>query len=97
MSILTQALELLGPTLVGIITVPLMSGVKYVAHFIDRWPAWGQQLGTVGIAFGLSQLGVLTNTILPDAFHLFTDADMSALISSGMAFAIHAGKKQRAQ
>lgn len=95
MDILAQLLTLLGPTLVAIFTVPLMSGIKWVVTFVDKWPPWAQQITTVLIAFGLSQLGALTNLALPTDLHLFADANVSALISSGMAFAIHAGKKAK--
>lgn len=95
METLLQLLEMLGPTLVAILTVPLMGVFKRLVTFLDTLPAWAQQMITVVIAFGLTQLGAMTNMVLPEAFHLFGDADVAGLISAGMAFAIHAGQKAK--
>ena len=95
MESLTQLLEMLGPTVVAILTVPIMSGLKYLVTFVDNLPAWAQQISTVFIAFGLSKVGALTSLVLPETLHVFGDSDVAALISAGMAFAIHAGQKTR--
>jgi len=95
MEMLTELLAYIGPTVVAILTVPLMRGIKYVVTVVDKLPAWVQQLVTVVLAFGLTQLGALTNMVLPESLHLFTDADVAGLISAGMAFAIHAGQKAK--
>ena len=89
-----ELLELLGPTLVGLATVPAMSVVKYIVHAIDRLPAAAQQILAVLIAYGLAQLGTLTNLVLPETLHLFSGETVDALLSAAMAFGIHAGKKK---
>jgi len=93
LTLLSSLLELLGPLLVGLLTVPIMGLVKQAVGFLDSMPAAVQQIVAVLIAFGLTQLGGLANTILPEGLALFTGADIEALLSAGIAFAVHAGKK----
>lgn len=88
-------LELLGPTIVGILTVPVMNGIKRLVSFVDGWPAALQQITAVLIAVGLTELGQLLSVALPGDLALFTGADVEALLSAAMAFGIHAGKKAR--
>ena len=95
MEVLTQGLELLGPTIVALLTVPALGGIKKIATFVDGWPSWAQQLSAVLIAAGLTQLGGLTNTVLPESLQLFTGENVEALLSAAMAFGIHAGKKAK--
>lgn len=95
MEILTQGLELLGPTLVALLTVPALGAIKRAVAFVDGWPAWAQQLSAVLIAAGLTQLGGLTSTVLPESLQLFTGENIEALLSAAMAFGIHAGKKAK--
>ncbi len=95
MEILTQGLELLGPTVVALLTVPALGGIKRIVTFIDGWPAWAQQISAVLIAAGLAQLGALTNLVIPESFQLFTGETVEALLAAAMAFGVHAGKKTR--
>ena len=95
MEMLTQGLELLGPTLVALLTVPALAGLKYVVTFIDGWPAWAQQISAVLIAAGLAKLGALTNLVLPESLHLFTGETVEGLLAAAMAFGVHAGKKAK--
>lgn len=88
-------LELVGPTLVALLTVPVLAGVKYVVTAIDGWPAPIQQMLAVLVAAGLAQLGALTNLVLPETLQLFTGETVEALLAAAMAFGVHAGKKAR--
>ncbi len=97
MDTMLELLTMLGPTIVAILTVPLMRGIKFTVTVVDGWPPAVQQIMTVVLAFGLSKLGALTNLVFPEAFHLFGEGDAAALISAGMAFAIHAGEKARSK
>lgn len=93
MDILFQLLELLGPLIVALLTVPIMNGLKRVVTFIDGTNATVKQILVVIISFGLTQLGELANVALPGELSLFTGDDVGALLSAGIAMAIHAGKK----
>lgn len=95
MDIALKMLELIGPTLVAILTVPLLGWVKKVVQIIDAFPPWAQQILAVLMAFGLTQLGTFLNVQLPTELSLFTESSASALLSAAMAFGIHAGKKAR--
>lgn len=88
-----ELLELLGPTIVALLTVPVMSGLKFSVNVLDNLPAAAQQIVAVLIAYGLAKLGALTSLVLPDTLHLFTGETVDALLSAAMAFGIHAGKK----
>lgn len=94
-ALLIPLAELLGPTLVAILTVPAMAGLKQVVAWIDTLPAPVQQVLVVLISAGLTWLGSTLGLALPADLALFADADVSALIAAGMAMAIHAGKKAR--
>lgn len=90
-----DSVEMLGPVLVAMLTVPIQAGVKRLASVMDKLPAWVQQLLTLVIAWVLTQAGSTVNPVLPEPVQLFSASDTSALISAGMAWAIHAGKKAR--
>lgn len=92
-----QALELLGPTLVGILTVPVFGAIKKGAAFVDNLPAWVQQIAVVVVAGALSAVGTQLDVLLPGSLSLFAESDVSALLSAAMAYGIHAGKKASAR
>ena len=92
---LIRLTELLGPTLVAILTVPVMSGLKRLWGWIGSLPPWVQQLLVVLLAAVFTEIGTLLNVALPADVSLFTEADWSALLSAAMAYGIHAGKRAR--
>lgn len=94
MDILFELLSLLGPTLVALLTVPIMQGLKSAVTFLDNSPAAVKQIIVVLIAFGLTKLGEFLNLTLPGELTLFTGEDIGALLSAGLSMAIHAGKKK---
>ena len=95
MDIALKFLELLGPTLVGILTVPLFAQLKKLVAVIDKMAPWIQQILVIILAAALSYLGALTNTVLPESLSLFVEADIAALLSGVLAIAVHAGDKAR--
>lgn len=95
LKILTDFLQVLGPTLVGILTVPLFGLIKKLITALDGLPAWTQQILAVVIAGGLTALGSALQVTLPTDLHLFASPDVSALISGAIALAVHAGSKAK--
>lgn len=96
MSAFWALLELLGPTLVGIVTVPVFGYLKKLLVVIDRQAAWLQQILVVLVAAGLSWLGGVLDVALPGGLSFFTEGDVNALLAAALALAIHAGKKASA-
>lgn len=93
MEILLNLLEQTGPVLAGIITVPILQGLKSVSSWLDARNPLVKQLLAVVIAFGLTQLGALLGTTLPGELELFTGDDIQGAVAAGIAFAVHAGRK----
>jgi hypothetical protein len=94
MEMLFELLSLLGPTLVALLTVPIMNGLKRFVSFIDNSHPVLKQVFVVVIAFGLTKLGEVANVALPGELSLFTGDDIGALLSAGLSMAIHAGQKK---
>jgi hypothetical protein len=46
-------------------------------------------------AYGLAELGQFLELVIPGDLSLFTGADLEALVTAGLAFGIHAGKKAK--
>ena len=84
-----------GPAIAGLLTVPLLQGIKLIAKPVKKLPAAAKQLAAVGIAFGLTKAGAALNVALPTSLELFTASDAEALAAAGIAMAVHAGKKAR--
>ena len=95
LAVLSGALIIVGPTIVAIISVPAFDLFKLVTSLKGKLPAWVQQLMVPMLAFGLTWLGALTNTILPESLELFTAGHTTALLSAAMAFGIKAGKQAK--
>ncbi len=95
METLNELSLVLAPTIVAMLTVPVMRGIKFLITAVDGFPAWAQQIMTVLIAFGLSKLAALTGTVLPESLELFSGNDAEALVSAALAMAMHAGKKAK--
>ena len=85
------------PIVIGMVTPSIMGGVKKVARFVDKQPAPLQQMGVAGIAWGMTALSTTLGTFLPSDLSLVTDNEMSAALSAGIAFALHAAKKGRGE
>lgn len=92
---LTGALTIIGPTIVAIVAVPTWDLLKRVTSLKDKLPAIVQQIMVPLLAYGLTWLGALTNTILPESLELFTPDHIYALMSAAMAFGIKAGKQAK--
>ena len=98
-SVLDSALglaQLIGPVVVGLLTVPVLGGIKKLASFIDRLPAAVQQILAVLIASGLTWVGTTMSMVLPEGFALFTGHEVEGLLAGVLALAIHAGQKAKA-
>lgn len=94
MELLLEFAGVLGPAAAGLVTVPALNAVKKASALIDRTPATVKQLLGLTIAFGLTKLGALTNTVLPPTLELFDGSHTEALLAAGIAFAVHAGKRK---
>ena len=75
-------LTIVGPTVVGILSVPAWDVIKLATNLKGKLPAWAQQLTVPMLAYGLTWLGALTNVILPESLELFTADHTSALLSA---------------
>ena len=95
MDIIWQLVQLIGPAVVAWLTVPLLGQLKKAVVAIDKLPSVAQQLIAILMAYGLTLLGGFLSVALPTELALFGEADVSALLSAAMAFAIHAGKKAK--
>ena len=91
-----QLMELLGPTLVAILTVPVMTLVKKGWTWVGKWPPWAQQITVVLVAALFTELGTFLNMALPSDVMLFTEETWGALLSAAMAMGIHAGQRAKA-
>ena len=75
-SVLDSALglaQLIGPVVVGLLTVPVLGGIKKLASLIDRLPAAVQQILAVLIASGLTWVGTTMSMVLPEGCALFAN------------------------
>ena len=94
LGMLSTVLTIVGPTLVGILTVPAFDLIKAITNLRGKLPAWAQQLLVPLLAYGLTWLGSLTSMVLPETLQLFTGENVSALLSAAMAFGIKAAQKK---
>lgn len=95
METLFELTAYLGPTLAAILTVPAYEWLQHLIGLLDRAPAPVKQIGAVVVAFGITKMGEAINTSLPTDILLFTGEDLEALLSGGIAMAIHAGRKAK--
>lgn len=93
MDILAQVLDIAQEPLVGILTVYVMMGLKWLLRKVDELPAAVQQLMVPFVAYGITWLGTLLNLALPTDLGQWTASTTSAVISAGIAYGVHAGKK----
>ena len=96
MDLVFSALALLGPLVVGIVTVPVFNAIKDAAGFIDGTPAWVKQILVTVVAVVLTFVGKWVGVALPGDLAVFAASDVQALLSAAVAMAIHAGTKRRA-
>ena len=92
---LVEILDILQEPLIGILTVYVMMGLKYVQQWIGKMNAVLQQMLVPLIAYGLTWLSSLLEVVVPLDLGLWTEPTTSAAISAGVAYAIHAGRKLR--
>ncbi len=95
MDILLDFAGVAAPALAGLLTFPLLQGIKLLAKPVQKLPAAGKQLAAVAISFGLTKAGAALNVALPMTLESFTGSDAEALAAAGIAMAVHAGKKAR--
>lgn len=95
MNVVTTILGLLGPAIIGVLTVPVFDLLKRVTLLKGKLPAWVQQLSVPVLAYALTWIGALTNTILPASLELFTADHVSALLASAIAMAAKAGRQAK--
>lgn len=95
MNLLLEFAGVAAPAIAGLLTVPLLQGIKAIAAPVRKLPAAAKQLAAVGIAFGLTKAGAALNVALPLTLEGFTGSDVESLAAAGIAMAVHAGKKAR--
>lgn len=90
-----SAAELALPAIVAIVTVPVFAGLKKLVAWLDKLPAWAQQVAAVFTAAALTQVGAWLNVLLPTDLTLITGDQTEMLLSGFGAWAIHAARKSR--
>ncbi len=88
--------QYLGPLLAAWLTVPVLGWIKGWLSLLDRAPAPVQQVAALLTAYGLATLGARLDVFLPGGLELFTGESLEGLVTAGLAFAFHAGKKAKA-
>lgn len=92
--LLGDLLPTLIPVIIGIMVPYIMRGVKFFAAFVDDMKAPYQQMIVTFISWGLVQIGIILNMILPTDIELLTAGDLSGALAAAIAFAVHAGSKK---
>lgn len=93
MALFLDFLHAAGPALAGILTVPVLQGLKAAWGRLDHAPAIVKQTIGVVVAFFMVKLGAFLSVSLPGDVALFTGDDIEAAIAAAIAFAVHAGRK----
>jgi len=95
LNFLLDIVELLQQPIVGILTMYAMLGLKKMSSWIAARAPVIQQLFVPILAWGFTELGGLLNLVLPTDLAVWDASIMSATISAGIAYAIHAGRRIR--
>jgi hypothetical protein len=90
-----DGISYIGPIVVGILVVPIYGYFKKFVTLVDSWPAYIQQIVVAAFAGLMTWLGTHLNIVLPTDMALFGEPQISALLSSAIAFGVHAGKKAK--
>ena len=94
-NVLVEVLDVLHEPLVGLLTVYAMAGLKVVQTWIGRLPGAVQSMIVPLVAWGLTYVSSFLALVLPTDLALWTDINVSAVMSAGIAMAIHAGRKAK--
>ena len=91
-----DGLELVGPLLVAVVTVPLMGWLKRFVAKLDGAGALAKQVVVIVIAGLLTFVGQWLNVALPVDLLVFASdsAHLSAALSALLAFGIHNLRKR---
>jgi len=95
MDAIVQLLEMLVPIIVGIVSVPIFSGIKSAVTFIDGLNPNIQRVLVAVQAWGLAQLAALLN-ILPllESLAVFDLTTVETIAAAALAYALHFVKSQ---
>lgn len=93
MDTIWQLVDMLVPVAVGMISVPLFTGIKKLVAAIDALHPNIQRLLVVAQVWLLSLAGGALNIVLPENLALFDMSTAEALVASVLAFVIHAARK----
>lgn len=97
METLLGLVEYVVPFIVGVLVVPVMSGLKAIPLGIGKLPAVVQQGVVVILAGLLTMAGTYLNVALPESIELFTQADVQAAMAAAFAMLIHSAKKKASE
>lgn len=80
----------IAPLAIGLLTVQIMGGIKWIVDAIDGWPAGAQRLAVGFIAVGLTQAAAALNVALPTDLILVTADNLEAIMAALIAMGAHA-------
>jgi len=84
------------PIVVAGVTTFVFDRLKAFVSILDDAPAMVKQVVVAALAFGLTQASVALGVALSTTdITAFTNADVSALLSAGLAYLFHAGKQAK--
>lgn len=94
LGVLFDGLEYILPPLVAILSVYGYAAIKRYYRWFDRRAAWLQQLFVVATAGIITHVTATLNIVLPTDLALFSDPEISTLLSAAMAYGIYEGRKR---
>lgn len=84
------------PVLVASLTMWGFERVQDLIALVDALPAFAKQIAVVVIAYMLTAAGAALGVTISTDLAAITPADLSALLSAGLAFVFHQGVKTKA-
>jgi hypothetical protein len=96
-TMLTLAVKLLSPILIGLVTPFVLDGIKQASAVIDGLPAYAKQGLAIAIASLATALANLVGTDIPTELALWDGEVVKALVAGFLAIAIKQHKQLKAK
>jgi hypothetical protein len=96
-TMLTLAVKLLSPILIGLVTPFVLDGIKQTSAVIDGLPAYAKQGLAIAIASLATALANLVGTDIPTELALWDGEVVKALVAGFLAIAIKQHKQLKAK
>jgi hypothetical protein len=96
-TMLTLAVKLLSPILIGLVTPFVLDGIKQASAVIDGLPAYAKQGLAIAIASLATALANLVGTDIPTDLALWDGEVVKALVAGFLAIAIKQHKQLKAK